>query len=273
MTHRITTGSWQGAGEAALNGMANGALSGAITGAITGGIQGGLEFSANPLCFVAGTVVLTAAGLVAIENIRSGDSVWAENPETGEKAIKQVMQTFVNETDELVHVFINGEEIVTTPEHPFYVPQKGWTGAVHLHAGDILVLHSGEYVIVEKIQHELLETPIKVYNFEVADFHTYFVGESAMLVHNACTSNNPSQLWDINKYSKGSLKFRFQGKDMIAQFDGKYCWAKDLAGHGGSAFKVYQKVGKELRWIADADKYGNWIVGKAKSSIGVIIKI
>ena len=24
---------------------------------------------------------------------------------------------------------------------------------------------------------------------------------------------------------------------------------KDLAGHGGSAFKVYQRVGKELKWV------------------------
>jgi hypothetical protein len=43
--HRITTGSWDGVGEAALNGMASGALSGAITGAISGGLQGGLSFS------------------------------------------------------------------------------------------------------------------------------------------------------------------------------------------------------------------------------------
>lgn len=27
---------------------------------------------------------------------------------------------------------------------------------------------------------------IKVYNFEVEDFYTYFVGENCVLVHNAC---------------------------------------------------------------------------------------
>lgn len=55
-----------------------------------------------------------------------------------------------------------------------------------LRAGDILVLRSGEYVVVELIQHEILESPIKVYNFEVEDFHTYYVSESAVFVHNAC---------------------------------------------------------------------------------------
>jgi len=97
---------------------------------------------------------------------------------------------------------VNGEEIVTTPSHPFYVPKFGWTLAINLRAGDILVLSNGEYVVVEAIQHEILESPIKVYNFEVQDFHTYFVGESSVLVHNMCaelddnsgrvfTSNDP----------------------------------------------------------------------------------
>ncbi len=116
--------------------------------------------------------------------------VLAENPETGEIAYKRVVQTFENESYELVHVFVNGEEIITTPNHPFYVPKLGWTSAIKLRAGDILVLSNGEYVVVEAVQHEILESPVKVYNFEVEDFHTYFVGESSVLVHNKCTSPN-----------------------------------------------------------------------------------
>jgi putative uncharacterized protein (fragment) len=45
-------------------------------------------------------------------------------------------------------------------------------------------------VVVEEIAHELLEAPVTVYNFEVADFHTYFVSGSAVLVHNSCGSKN-----------------------------------------------------------------------------------
>ena len=96
------------------------------------------------------------------------------------------MQTFINESDELIHIYVNKEEIVATPLHPFYVIEKGWIGAVDLRAGDILVLQNGEYVIVELVQHEILEAPIAVYNFEVEDFHTYYVGESLVLVHNMC---------------------------------------------------------------------------------------
>ena len=137
-------------------------------------------------CFVAGTLVQTEDGEAAIEEITAGDYVWAWEETTDTVALKQVVETYVNETDELVHIFVNGEEIVATPEHPFYSPVKGWTDAVHLRAGDILVLVNGEYVVVEKVQHELLENPVKVYNFQVADYHTYYVAESGVLMHNEC---------------------------------------------------------------------------------------
>jgi len=62
-------------------------------------------------CFVAGTMVLTAAGLVAIENIKAGDKVIATNPETFEVAEKIVLETYVRETTELLHLTINREVI------------------------------------------------------------------------------------------------------------------------------------------------------------------
>jgi len=58
-----------------------------------------------------------------------------------------------NEIEKWVHVKVNSEEITCTPMHPFYVPKKGWTSAVDLRAGDILVMLNGEYVVVEQVQH------------------------------------------------------------------------------------------------------------------------
>lgn len=123
-------------------------------------------------------------------------NVYAHNPETGETELKEVVRTFVRESNELVHISVNGEEIISTPTHPFWVPVKGWTKAIQLRAGDRLQLLNGEYVVIEQVQHELLESPITVYNFEVADFHTYYVGMSAMLVHNTCEKKptSPNQM-------------------------------------------------------------------------------
>ena len=145
------------------------------------------------VCFVAGTLVKTESGDKSIEDICIGDKVYAYNEETGEIALKSVVNTFVNEATELVHVFVNNEEIICTNEHPFYSPVKGWIEACQLRAGDILVSLNGEYIIVEQVQHEILESPIKVYNFEVEDFHTYFVGNGdGVLVHNQCDYTPPN---------------------------------------------------------------------------------
>ena len=141
-------------------------------------------------CFVAGTLVTTEDGQEPIEEIEVGDKVLSENEMTGEVVLKEVYATSVSETNEFYHIHVNDEEIVATGTHPFYVYKFGWTTARALRAGDVLVLSNGELVTVEWIDHEILESPIYVYNFEVEDFHTYFVGKSGILVHNGkkCTS-------------------------------------------------------------------------------------
>ena len=42
-------------------------------------------------------------------------------------AVKTVTDTYINETDELIHIGVNGETISATPTHPFYVDKLGWT--------------------------------------------------------------------------------------------------------------------------------------------------
>ncbi len=159
-------------------------------------------FARGELCFVAGTQILTENGKVPIENIKIGDYVYSEDPETGEKGLKRVAQTFINEINELVYVTVNGEEIVTTPGHPFYVVSKGWVGADELKVGDSLIVYKGKQVVVEKVKLELLSTPVTVYNFEVEDFHTYYVGENSVLVHNkGCGLNKLA-----DSYIKKTLK-------------------------------------------------------------------
>ena len=80
---------------------------------------------------------------------------------------------------------MNGEEIITTETHPFYVNNRGFVNAGELKVGDELLDPNKNILLVENFDVELTEEPVKVYNFEVEDFHTYHVGRLGVLVHNA----------------------------------------------------------------------------------------
>ena len=130
--------------------------------------------------------------------------VWAEEPETGERALKRVVRTFLNEKDELVHVQVNGETITCTTEHPFYVQGKGWVAAKDLQLNDKLELQNGEDAFVDDVRHEKLLETIQVFNFEVEDFHTYYVGAGCVLVHNLCAQNTSNHGHYEIDYSDGT---------------------------------------------------------------------
>lgn len=164
------------------------------------------EQSISAHCFVAGTLVKTEGGDAAIETIQAGDLVWACDPETGEVALQKVVQTFINETYELILVKIGDETIETTPEHPFYVlnctePRAtetglgiGWVKAKDLRSGDTLLLLDGSTITIDSVTEKHLCEPVRVYNFEVENMHTYFVGHDGMLVHNDCEGTSRAPL-------------------------------------------------------------------------------
>lgn len=76
-------------------------------------------------------------------------------------------------------------------EHPFWVEGQGWTKAKFFEAGDILRDKNGNAITIENV--DIVPLPENqytlVYNFEVADFHTYYVVDSYVLVHNSCEKN------------------------------------------------------------------------------------
>ena len=154
------------------------------------------------LCFVSGTLILTEEGLVPIEKLREGDYVYAEDINTGEQELKEIIQIYENQTQEVVCLKLKGEEIITTPYHPIYIDGRGWVAAVKVKNGDVLHTFDGKKILVEKVQYRKLEKPVKVYNFEVRDFHTYYVGKNNFLVHN----KNCSLVKLSDKYIKKTLK-------------------------------------------------------------------
>ena len=148
----------------------------------------------KPSCFVAGTLVMAVAGMVAIETIKSGDKVISTDPETMKTSPKTVLETYIREVTTLVHLTVNGEEIVTTVDHPFYVKNQGFIKAGELIVGDELLDVNGNVLLVENFDVELTDEPTTVYNFQVEDFHTYYVGRLGVLVHNADYNQSPKEI-------------------------------------------------------------------------------
>ncbi len=208
-------------------------------------------------CFVAGTLVHTKDGLKPIEQTQTGDWVLSQPEEGGEKAYKRVAKTFRFEDEAVLSVeyieknvwdravaekslitYSDHARVVVTPNHPFWVKDKGWIRAGDLEIFDQLQLENGHLGLISDVKllykHTLegiawspnnppgrdpmgklidlsqgksgefefqrkswdwehldedLNNPAfyyrtTVYNFEVEDFHTYYVGTKGIWVHN-----------------------------------------------------------------------------------------
>ena len=158
---------------------------------------------ANGECFREGTLVETDSGLKPIEDIEVGDEVLAYDHETGEQAYKPVVRLFRNKTDKWYHVHINEQDIVCTAGHPFYVADlEAFVPAKDLKAGQQVLLADGTCATIEKIRVQKLRAPETTYNFEVENFHTYYVSDDKVLVHNRCEINQMNKEMERGKAPK-----------------------------------------------------------------------
>jgi len=112
----------------------------------------------------------------------------------------------------VLNLHVGGRIIGTTAEHPFFVEGKGWTPAFDLTIGDRVLLEDGQCLRVEGVADSgRVET---VYNIEVEDDHTYFVGEQnwgwAVWSHN---SSYPDE--DILRLSNQGVQNAARNKNLF----------------------------------------------------------
>jgi len=156
--------------------------------------KGGVSCGRPDECFVAGTLVLTPDGLKPIEEFKPGELVWARDASTDAAGWKPVLRTFKTLGKRVLALVVEGadgrsEEFQVTGGHPFWVKDQGWRRAEDLNQGDILVAASGAWLRLSAAT--WLQSTATVFNLEVADWHTYFVGESSVFVHNMCGKTGP----------------------------------------------------------------------------------
>jgi hypothetical protein len=207
---------------------------------------------AKPQCFKVGTKVLTSNGNKNIEDIKVGDKVWAYNEETKEKELKEVVRLFRNgklfategnqDIGEGVKEWIkvgvsslkSNDLISCTAGHPFYVLNASldrlevcfegiscnskvgegkWISAKDLKTGDKLLLSNGDNAIISSVEVEYYDESQTTYNFEVEDFHTYYVGTEGILVHNTCP-----ETFDVMKFDDEAINIAKQGNPSYGTF-------------------------------------------------------
>ncbi len=127
-----------------------------------------LEFDGNGvLCFGTGTLINMADGSQkAIEQLKVGDKVLAWNEALQQNTPATIERLGQQKHDDLMQISWEGGQIVSTPDHPFFVEAKGWavldphtTGRyqgfdalAQIQVGDLLKLASGGSVRVQAIE-------------------------------------------------------------------------------------------------------------------------
>lgn len=151
------------------------------------------EVLSHVCCFVAGTPVATQSGLRPIEQIKVGDLVLSKDPKTGVTAYKPVAAIVPRHDRDIFEVrftvaladgTVRPDRIKTTADHPWRTADGRWTETAKLTPGELVQTAYGASVAVQAVRDTKHAAP--TYNLEVADFHTYFVGENRIWVHNSC---------------------------------------------------------------------------------------
>lgn len=146
------------------------------------------EACSLPMSFAAGTPVHTRDGTKPIEAIRLGDQVLAYEEASGISGYFTVTALFTRTAHGSLQILAGGEQVETTPEHPFYVEARGWVEAKDLQVGDRLLTQAGTSVAIEGL--DVSGRDLTVYNFEVAQAHNYYVSDEGVLTHNPCWGNS-----------------------------------------------------------------------------------
>jgi len=153
-------------------------------GAVGKFLKGGKACSVAP-----GTMLLGADGGLAIEDVRLGTLLWAQDDATGAQALKPVTGLIRSEDRPYYALTLEAaggarDTALVTGNHPYYTSDGQWVRAQDLTPGMPVATRSGAPATVVSLTATGYTGP--THNLEVADHHTYFVGNAQALVHNMC---------------------------------------------------------------------------------------
>jgi hypothetical protein len=143
-------------------------------------------------CFGAGTLVRTKLGSRPIETLEVGDQVLAQEPGSGALSFQPVVAIFHNRPTPGLRITLGRESIVATAIHRFWRAGQGWAMARELKPGDVLRTCEG-LARVDSIEPVSAQP---VFNLEVAQCSSFFVGKAGVLVHDNSLVEPPRNPFD-----------------------------------------------------------------------------
>jgi hypothetical protein len=117
-----------------------------------------------------------------ISKLRVGDLVEAYDPSTCKTGPHRVTAVWVNRDPATEHLVLDTGAVETTPNHPFYTTDWGWTEAGQLRIGERIRTATGTDATV--VSFTVDPHPASMWDITVAGAHSFFVGSGEVLVHN-----------------------------------------------------------------------------------------
>ena len=167
-------------------GMSGGGIGPPVGAGASGGSDSSSDSAGGPPsapCFAAGTLVTLGDGSrKAIETVDVGDLVLSQREDGGALGAQRVSHVWEHTVERtLLLNFSNGEQLETTKEHRFHVDGGGFVSAGRLRPGAAFNTPVNNLVLRGAKERN---ATTQVYNLEVENFHTYFVGDNLVWVHN-----------------------------------------------------------------------------------------
>ncbi len=140
----------------------------------------------------------TQQGEKAIGKLHVGDKVLAYNPKTHKMEQEPILHVWINHDTDLVDLTLTtttatghgkaatkmSETIHTNKEHPFLTKEKGFLPVSQIKLGMHVLRADGTYGVVTGWK--VMPGTQVMYNLEVAQDHTFTVGDGQWVVHNTC---------------------------------------------------------------------------------------
>jgi hypothetical protein len=137
--------------------------------------------------FPPDTPVATTSGRRPISELEPGDLVWAYDPVSGAASARRVSAVSVHADEAVATLLLDGERLVTTPDHPVLTAGRGWVAAGELQAGETIRRLDGTTGTLFAVV--VASRDGRMWDLTVKGVHTFAVGTGGWVVHNCAADD------------------------------------------------------------------------------------